>query len=117
MALCSGYSRAILVPVFAATILAGCTKELTGPRIATLVIVSGGGQFGVIGSNLTQPLKVQALDQDGAPAAGVAVAVAGDCRRRHGHPLGEHDRSVGRGFHDPSAGNHVRPEYGRGEHQ
>ncbi len=73
MAFCSGYSRALIAPVFAATILAGCTKDLTGPRIATLVIVSGGGQFGVIGSNLTQPLMVQALDQNGGPAAGVVV--------------------------------------------
>jgi alpha-tubulin suppressor-like RCC1 family protein len=73
MPLCSGHSRVILAPVFAATILAGCTKELTGPRIATLVIVSGGDQFGVIGTTLTQPLKVQALDQSGTPAAGVVV--------------------------------------------
>lgn len=70
---CLDHSRVILAPVFAATILAGCTKELTGPRVATLVIVSGGDQFGVIGATLSQPLRVQALDQNGTAAAGVAV--------------------------------------------
>lgn len=74
MPLRSGLSRVWLASVFAATILAGCTKELTAPRIATLVIVSGSGQSGVIGANLGQPLKVQALDQNGGPAAGVAVS-------------------------------------------
>ena len=74
MPLRSGSSRVWLAPVFAATILAGCTKELTAPRIATLVIVSGSGQSGVIGANLSQPLTVQALDQSGTPAAGVAVS-------------------------------------------
>ncbi len=74
MPLRRGPFRTACATVFAATILAGCTKELTGPRIATLLIVSGGGQSGVIGTNLTQPLRVQVIDQNGDPAAGVLVS-------------------------------------------
>ena len=70
----SGRPWAILMPVFAAMILAGCTKELTGPRIATLVIVSGSGQQGVIGATLAQPLRVRVEDQNSQPIAGVTVA-------------------------------------------
>ena len=73
MPLSSRHLRLMTAPGFAAMILAGCTKELTGPRIATLVIVSGSEQSGVIGANLSQPLRVRAVDQDGNGASGVVV--------------------------------------------
>jgi len=55
-------------------IVAGCGEGTTsGPRIASIEIVSGTPQSGPIGSTLLQPLVVQILDQSGAPVAGVLV--------------------------------------------
>ncbi|HEV8151055.1 MAG TPA: Ig-like domain-containing protein [Gemmatimonadales bacterium] len=54
-------------------IIAGCAKEVTGPRIASLTIVSGTGQTGPIGLTLSQPLTVRATDQNGQPAPGLVV--------------------------------------------
>jgi alpha-tubulin suppressor-like RCC1 family protein len=65
----------ILLPVFAATFVAGCEESLTsGPRIATLVIVAGTGQSGPIGSLLGQAFTVRVVDQAGDPLAGVLVS-------------------------------------------
>jgi hypothetical protein len=69
----SGRLPLLSIPVFAAMIVAGCAKEVTGPRIATLTIVSGTGQTGPIGLTLAQPLIVKATDQNGLPAAGLVV--------------------------------------------
>ncbi len=63
-----------LAPMFAATILASCAEETTtGPRIATLVQVSGGGQQGAIGATLAQPMIVRVEDQSGNPVPGSTI--------------------------------------------
>jgi alpha-tubulin suppressor-like RCC1 family protein len=70
----SGRVFTVLVPVFAAMFIASCGKDVgTGPRIATLSAVSGGGQQAPGGTILPQPLVVRAEDQSGAPVAGVTV--------------------------------------------
>lgn len=62
---------ASLTPVL---LLAGCTTEpTTGPRIVSLALVSGVGQSGLVGANLTQPLVVRAQDQGGIPVSGAVV--------------------------------------------
>ncbi|NOT09429.1 MAG: hypothetical protein HOP28_14635 [Gemmatimonadales bacterium] len=63
-----------MTPLFAAMIVASCGEEgATGPRIATLIAISGGGQQGAIGATLTQPLVVRLEDQAGSPVEGVTV--------------------------------------------
>lgn len=70
----SGRGWTVLVPVFAAMFIASCGKDVgTGPRIATLAAVSGGGQQAPGGTTLPQPLVVRAEDQSGAPVPGVTV--------------------------------------------
>ena len=70
----SGRAWTALVPVFAAMILASCAKGLdSGPRLATLVEVSGDGQVGPIGSTLAQPLVIRVQDQFGTPVEGEIV--------------------------------------------
>lgn len=67
----SGRSWIALAPVFAAMIVASCAKDLIGgPRLASIVQVSGDGQAGPIGSTLSQPLVVRVVDQDGVPVVG-----------------------------------------------
>ncbi len=70
----SGRVWVAVAPVFAAMILASCAKDLsTGPRLATLIEVSGDGQAGAIGSPLAQPLVIKVLDQAGTPVEGEIV--------------------------------------------
>ena len=70
----SGRAWTAIVPVFAAMILASCAKDLgTGPRLATLVEVSGDGQAGAIGATLAQPLVIKVLDQSGVPVEGEII--------------------------------------------
>ena len=70
----SGRLWTALAPVFAAMIVAGCGEgETSGPRIASIVIVSGTPQSGPIGATLAQPLVVRIEDQSGAPVEGVLV--------------------------------------------
>jgi len=70
----SGRVWTALAPVFAAMILASCAKDLgTGPRLATLVGVSGDGQSGAIGATLQQPLVIKVLDQSGIPVVGETI--------------------------------------------
>jgi hypothetical protein len=52
------------------------TITVTAPP-AKLVLVSGGGQSGVAGTPLPQPLIVQAQTSDGTPVPGVPIAFAG----------------------------------------
>lgn len=62
---------ALAVP---AALMAGCTSEsTTAPRIVSIVAVSGLGQSGLVGANLTQPLVVRAEDQNGDPVANATV--------------------------------------------
>lgn len=71
----SGRAWTILVPVFAAMILASCAKDLnTGPRLATLVEISGDGQSGALGTTLAQPLVIKVVDQEGLPVVGEIVS-------------------------------------------
>ena len=59
---------ALAVP---AALMAGCTSEsTTGPRIVSIVAVSGLGQSGLVGANLAQPLVVRAEDQGGPRSRG-----------------------------------------------
>ncbi len=70
----SGRVWTALAPVFAAMILASCAKDLnTGPRLATLVEISGDGQTGPIGATLAQPLVIQVVDQNGVPVEGELI--------------------------------------------
>ena len=70
----SGRSWIALAPVFAAMIVASCAKDLTsGPRLASIVLVSGDGQTGAIGSTLSQQLVVRVVDQDGVPVVGEII--------------------------------------------
>ncbi len=70
----SGRLWTALAPVFAAMILASCAKSLsTGPRLATLVGISGDGQAGPLGSTLAQPLVIKVVDQDGVAVAGEII--------------------------------------------
>jgi|KBSSwiStaDraftv2_1062776.scaffolds.fasta_scaffold95734_1 alpha-tubulin suppressor-like RCC1 family protein len=63
-----------IAPMFAAMIVASCaTDTANGPRLATLVAVSGSGQFGALGATLANPLVVRVEDQTGAPVEGVTV--------------------------------------------
>ena len=56
-------------------VIAGCQDAgPTGPRIASLSIVSGSGQTGPIGGLLPQPLVVQVKDQNGAAIQGAVVS-------------------------------------------
>jgi hypothetical protein len=66
--------HALLVPVLAATLVAGCdTGSPTGPRFVSLVRVSGSDQAGFIGATVAAPLVVRAVDQNGVPIAGLAI--------------------------------------------
>ena len=62
---------------FMALLLAlGCSQEATAPAdLGTLafLIVSGNGQSGVVGTELTQPLVVKATKSNGQALAGVTV--------------------------------------------
>jgi alpha-tubulin suppressor-like RCC1 family protein len=70
----SGLAWTALAPVFAAMILASCAKDLnTGPRLATLVQISGDGQAGAIGATLGQPFVIKVVDQSGAPVKGEII--------------------------------------------
>lgn len=66
----------VLAAALAAIVMAGCDGDPTssGPRIITLVSVTGSGQQGVVGSLLTQPFVVQATDQLGVPLPGLTVS-------------------------------------------
>lgn len=67
----------LLVPALAATFVAGCQNDLsTGPRVATLVVVSGMGQQNVVGATVSQALIVRAQDQAGRPIEGLTVVWA-----------------------------------------
>jgi alpha-tubulin suppressor-like RCC1 family protein len=60
--------------MFAATIVASCAEDTTtGPRIASLVAVSGGGQEATIGATLAQPLVIRVEDQTGQPVPGSTI--------------------------------------------
>lgn len=69
----SGRAWIALAPMFGAMIVAGCTST-TGPRLATLIGVSGSGQSGPLGTTLAQPFVVRVEDQAGTPAEGVTVS-------------------------------------------
>ena len=71
----SARSWIAVAQVFAAMIVASCGGEetITGPRIATLSIVSGSGQTAPTGSTLSAPLVVLVADQNGAPVVGETV--------------------------------------------
>ena len=60
-----------IAPLFAATIVASCSQDDlgTGPRISSIVIVSGNKQTAAIGGLLPQPLVVRIIDQHGDPLA------------------------------------------------
>ncbi len=58
-------------------VIAGCQDDSpTGPRIASLAIISGNGQTGPIGGLLPQPLVVQVKDQSGTAIQGAIVSFA-----------------------------------------
>ena len=70
----SGRPWLALIPMYAAMIVAACsTDPSSGPRIATLIAVSGSGQFGPLGAPLAQPLVVRVEDQSGSPVEGATV--------------------------------------------
>ena len=71
----SARSWIAVAQVFAAMIVASCGGEesTTGPRIATIAIVSGSGQTAAIGSTLSAPFVVLVVDQAGAPVVGATV--------------------------------------------
>lgn len=57
-------------------VLAGCSQsleDLVGPRIVSVVLVSGAGQSASIGDLVPQPLVVRVVDQYQQPTAGVEV--------------------------------------------
>lgn len=65
---------AALLPVLAATLLASCdTGNPTGPRIVSLVRVSGHDQAAPVGSAVSEPLVVRAVDQNGVAVPGVPI--------------------------------------------
>jgi alpha-tubulin suppressor-like RCC1 family protein len=54
--------------------LASCSQEDTvGPRLASLEVVSGGGQNGPIGGVLANPFVIKVVDQGGTPVSGAVV--------------------------------------------
>jgi len=58
-----------------AALMPGCSSELTtGPRIVSIVPVDGLGQSGIVGALLSEPLIVQAVDQNGDPVAGAIIS-------------------------------------------
>lgn len=66
---------AVLVPVLAATLLASCdTGSPTGPRIVSLVRVSGNEQAAPVGATVAEPLVVRAVDQNGVAVPGVPLS-------------------------------------------
>jgi hypothetical protein len=71
----SARSWIAVAQVFAAMIVASCGGETltTGPRIATIAIVSGSGQTAATGSSLSAPFVVLVTDQNGAPVVGETV--------------------------------------------
>lgn len=71
----SGRSFVTLASVLGAAIFAACTSGITGgPALVSLLLFSGSGQSGPIGTTLPQPLIVRVEDQDGGqPVAGVVV--------------------------------------------
>ncbi|HEX9755885.1 MAG TPA: Ig-like domain-containing protein [Gemmatimonadales bacterium] len=57
-----------------AALMAGCESEsTTGPRIVSIVAVSGLGQSGIVGATLAQPLVVRGQDQNGNPVEGLII--------------------------------------------
>ncbi|MCC7131097.1 MAG: Ig-like domain-containing protein [Gemmatimonadales bacterium] len=68
----------VLVSTLAAIVMAGCTSEevVTGPRIASLAVISGNTQTGPIGGLLPAPLVVRVVDQQDEPIAGAVVTFA-----------------------------------------
>ena len=57
-----------------AALMAGCGSDTTtAPRIVSIVAVSGLGQSGLVGANLTQPFVIRAEDQSGAPVEGEVI--------------------------------------------
>jgi alpha-tubulin suppressor-like RCC1 family protein len=64
-----------LVPALLAALSGGCSDDngAVGPRIATMVVVSGNGQTGAIGAALPQQLVVRVEDQRGDPIAGAVI--------------------------------------------
>ena len=76
----SGRAGIALAPMFAAMILASCA-DITAPRIAVLVGVSGSGQSALVGTLLPQPFMVRVEDQAGVAVEGFTVSwevTAGD---------------------------------------
>lgn len=76
----SGRAGIALASMFAAMILASCA-DITAPRIAVLVGVSGSGQSALVGTLLPQPFVVRVEDQAGVAVEGFAVSwevTAGD---------------------------------------
>ncbi len=70
----STHGAAVLGALLGALVLSGCQSEMaTGPRIISLIFVSGAGQVDTIGLTLGQPYVVRAQDQAGAPIVGVTV--------------------------------------------
>ena len=57
-----------------AALITGCNKTPEPvPTIVSLLMVSGSGQSGFVGSVLLDPLVVRAIDQDGVPVSGMEV--------------------------------------------
>ena len=54
-----------------AAFVLGCGTE--PPRLASLEIISGNGQTGLVGGSLPVPLEVEAEDEDGSPIEGLAL--------------------------------------------
>jgi hypothetical protein len=66
--------HALFLPVLAATLVASCdTGSPTGPRIVSLVRISGSDQAGFIGATVAAPLVVRTVDQNGVPIAGMPI--------------------------------------------
>jgi leishmanolysin len=55
----------------AAALALGCGTE--PPRLASLGIISGNGQTGIVGHSLPVPLEVEAKDEDGNPLDGLGL--------------------------------------------
>jgi alpha-tubulin suppressor-like RCC1 family protein len=70
----SAWIRSAVLPAIAAILAAACSdSDTTGPRIATLQVVSGDNQPGPIGGLLPQPLIVKVVDQHNSPVSGALV--------------------------------------------
>lgn len=64
---------ALLLPVLAGCSSEGASSPAKSP-VASLRIVSGFGQAGVVGSELAAPVTIAAVNSSGAPVAGVSVS-------------------------------------------